>query len=72
MLGGIFMQTCVNLESCGFMKKHGETKKLAIKGFIIMYCKGDKQNLCERKKYKQLYGSNPADEMMPNGSLLKA
>ncbi len=64
------MSTCPNLEKCGFVKKYGETKKLAIKGFISMYCQGDKQNICERKKYKQLHNSPPSDEMMPNGNFI--
>lgn len=35
------MSDCPNLTNCGFMKKYADTKSLAIKGFITMYCKGE-------------------------------
>jgi hypothetical protein len=67
----ILMKCCSNLDICGFVKKYKETKKLAVKGFINMFCMGERQTNCERKKYKELHGCPPSDDMMPNGSLVK-
>lgn len=65
------MEDCINLKNCGFVKKHGETKNLAVKGFITMYCKSEKQNECKRKLYKEQNGKPPSDDMMPNGFMMK-
>jgi hypothetical protein len=65
------MNDCPNLEKCGFVKKYGESKTLAVNGFIKMYCKSEKQNECKRKEYKQNNGTSPADEMLPNGGFIK-
>ncbi|AQR95209.1 hypothetical protein CLSAP_25250 [Clostridium saccharoperbutylacetonicum] len=37
------MSDCQNLEKCGFVKKYGESKALAVKGFVAMYCMSKKQ-----------------------------
>lgn len=65
------MNDCQNLEKCGFVKKYGESKALAVKGFVTMYCKSEKQNQCKRKEYKQKNGTAPVDEMLPNGGMIK-
>lgn len=65
------MNDCPNLERCGFVKKYGESKALAVKGFVTMYCKSEKQNECKRKEYKQKNGVAPVDEMLPNGGMIK-
>lgn len=64
------MVECSNLEKCGFVKKYKETKSLAVKGFINMYCKSEKQSECIRKQYKQEHGTLPPDNMMPNGAFI--
>lgn len=66
------MADCPNLAGCGFVKKYGESKSLAVKGFVNLYCKSDKQNECVRKAYKAAHGVAPADEMMPNGAMMRA
>ncbi len=58
---------CELLNTCGFFKKYQDTKSMACKGFIQMYCKGDKMDECKRKQYRQEHGKPPIDEMMPNG-----
>lgn len=63
---------CPNLVNCGFIKKYGESKSLAVKGFISMYCKSVKQDECKRKEYKKINGNPPVDEMLPNGIMMKA
>lgn len=65
------MSDCELLEKCGFFKKHQQSKELACKGFISLYCKGSKQTDCERKKYRQAHNKPPEDDMMPNGAVLK-
>ena len=65
------MGDCPNLEKCGFFKKYADTKSLAIKGFVAMYCKSPKQDECQRKKYKEKNGVPPTDDMMPNGGMIK-
>ena len=66
------MSDCANLSGCGFVKKYGETKSLAVKGFVNLYCKGEKQTECKRKEYKQKTGQAPLDEMMPSGGMMKS
>ena len=41
------MSDCPNLEKCGFVKKYGKSKALAVKGFVTIYCKNEKQNLSQ-------------------------
>ncbi|MBN1942714.1 MAG: hypothetical protein JW849_05400 [Phycisphaerae bacterium] len=65
-------QDCELLSKCGFFKKYGASKELACKGFVQQYCKGPKQNDCERKKYRLQNGKPPADDMMPSGQTMKA
>jgi hypothetical protein len=64
------MSDCPNLPACGFMKKYGTSKELACKGFVALFCRGDKQCDCLRKQYRQTNGCAPPDDMMPNGLML--
>lgn len=63
---------CELLDKCGFFKKYSETKDLACRGFIRLYCNGPKMNECKRKEYRKQHGVPPDDAMMPNGTLLAA
>ncbi len=63
---------CELLDKCGFFKQYRETKDLACRGFIRMYCTGPKMNECKRKEYRKQYGVPPADNLMPNGTLMAA
>lgn len=65
------MSSCELLDKCGFFKKYQESKGLACKGFISMYCMGPKQSACLRKKYREEHGTPPIDDMMPNGAMVK-
>ncbi len=62
---------CELLNGCGFFKKHQETKNLACKGFLTMYCKGVEMDNCKRKQYRKEHGTPPHEDMMPNGVTLK-
>jgi hypothetical protein len=64
------MNDCENLSVCGFFKKHMDTKALACQGFIRQYCKGDKQNHCKRKIFKQEHGAAAPDDMLPSGQMM--
>ena len=64
------MAACELLDECGFFKKYQATKDLACKGFVNMYCKGDKEGQCKRKAYREEHGAPPSDDMMPTGALI--
>jgi hypothetical protein len=65
------MSDCANLSKCAFFKQYEnlENKKLALRGFVRTFCKGDKQGECVRKKVsKALGGPDKVPlNMMPNG-----
>ena len=65
------MDECQNLESCNFFKmfKNDQSKHLALKGFVFMFCTGRKQNECVRKKISQILGGSQfvPPNMLPNG-----
>ena len=65
------MVDCEKLATCAFFKEYekDETRRLALKGFANMYCKGDKQDACIRKKVSKRLGGpeNVPANMMPNG-----
>lgn len=66
------MADCPNLPNCGFIKKFNGSKNLACQGFITMFCRGTRQDQCERKLYRQKNGCPPPDDMMPNGKIMAA
>ena len=59
--------SCNYLETCGFFRKYHESKNLACKGFISLYCKGLKMDQCKRLEYRKEHGVPPEDDMMPSG-----
>ena len=61
---------CELLEKCGFFRKYRETKDLACRGFLHMYCQGPKMIECKRKEYRRQHGAAPPDDMMPNGMMI--
>lgn len=61
---------CPNLPMCGFFKKYCNSNKAACMGFVALYCRGEKQEACERKRYRREHNAPPPDEMMPNGTML--
>jgi hypothetical protein len=63
-------EECELLENCGFVKKYHDSKDLAVKGFISMYCKTEKQAECKRKEYRAKEGMPPLDDMMPTGHIM--
>ena len=68
------MADCTNLDACAFFKAYSNDEKLqlALQGFVNIYCKGDKQERCVRKKVSKALGGPqyvPVN-MMPNGSPL--
>lgn len=64
------MTDCENLAYCPFFKDASKEEKY--KGFIDMFCKGDKQDKCIRKKVAKALGGpeNVPANMIPNGSPL--
>lgn len=66
------MKDCELLDKCGFFIKYSESKDLACKGFMLMYCKGDKQEQCKRKIYREQNGKPPSDDMLPSGQLISS
>jgi hypothetical protein len=61
---------CEYLVSCGFFKKHEQSKALACKGLISLYCKGPKLIDCKRLEYLELHGKLPSPDLMPNGHMM--
>ena len=67
------MQTemrCELLDKCGFFTKYQNTIDMACRGFIRMYCKGDKMNECKRMEYRRQHGVPPTEDMMPSGQIM--
>ena len=63
------MVECQNLEKCNFFQVYQGEESRALKGFVSIYCKGERQEICKRKIVsKELGGPEfvPAN-MMPNG-----
>ena len=61
---------CELLNKCGFFRKYQSTKDLVCKGFISMYCKGNKMDDCKRLEYRNKHGVPPSDDMMPSGQII--
>lgn len=65
------MRECTNLESCSFfdLYQKDEDKKIALKGFVIRYCKGNRQDQCIRRQLIEKLGEiiNIPPNMLPNG-----
>lgn len=61
---------CELLDKCGFFRKYQESQDMACRSFIKGYCKGDKMDDCERKKYRAQHGTAPDDDMMPTGQMI--
>ena len=65
------MPECDKLATCNFFKTYENEKELetSLRGFAHMYCNGDKQDDCIRKKISQILGGSDKvpPNMMPNG-----
>ncbi len=64
------MTECELLEKCGFFKKYCKSKDLACKGFMNIYCRGEKQKICKRRIYRKEHGVPPSDDMLPSGQMI--
>ena len=68
------MADCEKLSTCAFFKVYEteESRQLALRGFIKMFCQGDQQPACLRKKVSQELGGGEyvPINMMPNGAPL--
>jgi len=65
---------CEKLSTCAFFKEYerDDSKRLALNGLASLYCKGNRQSDCVRKKISEVLGSSdkvPVN-MMPNGQPL--
>jgi len=62
---------CENLAKCQFFKysESSNSKRLALRGFVNMYCRGARQETCIRKKVCNIMGGAEyvPENMMPNG-----
>lgn len=64
------MTECELLENCGFFLRYQESQDMACRSFIKSYCRGEKMDVCGRKKYRTRHGAPPTDDMMPTGQLI--
>ena len=46
------MEECANLQKCSFFKEYDKDEQMrkALQGYVNLYCKGMKQEVCVRKK----------------------
>lgn len=69
-----WMNNCKNLENCFFFREYNNdpSRRLALRGFVNIYCQGSRQHKCIRKKISKKLGGpqNVPCNMMPNGSPL--
>ena len=64
------IKVCNLLDTCAFFEKYESdpSRQLPLKGFVLKYCKGGKQNQCVRHKIDHVLGhGNVPVNMMPNG-----
>jgi hypothetical protein len=65
------MTDCERMPGCEFFRIYGsdEDKKLALAGFVRMYCKGDAQSTCMRKMVSKDMGGpqHVPKNLMPTG-----
>lgn len=66
------MTECEKLANCSFVSCcDAYDKSTAAKGFVSMYCRGNRMNDCIRKKLSAKYGKDLVPKnMMPNGAPL--
>lgn len=61
---------CPRLLGCEFFQKYSNLDEEEVKRLKGLYCKGPYVDQCVRKMYKDLHGSNPDDEITPEGKVL--
>ncbi len=64
------MADCEMLATCAFFKQYENdpSRKLALSGLARLYCHGEKQSECVRKKVRQQLGAEKVPvNMLPNG-----
>lgn len=68
------MKECERLANCAFFSEYekDENRKLALKGMVQIYCRGDKMDGCMRLKVSKTLGGpqHVPVNMMPNGKPL--
>lgn len=66
------MEKCELLEKCGFFANYHGSSEVIRQGWVMAFCEvRDKSESCERKKIRKATGKPPADNMAPNGKMLK-
>ena len=65
------MDDCQNMSRCSFFIAYANNDghKAAVSGFIRLYCRGEKQHACVRKKVSSAVGGpeKVPSNMLPNG-----
>lgn len=61
------MADCEMLPKCAFFNKHARENPLVCEGLARLYCRGNLQDDCERKRVRMATGQPPPDDMLPNG-----
>lgn len=61
------MQTCRYLSRCEFVLKYIPKVRPLWDEFVTLYCQGDFQDVCCRKKWFVEKGEVPPPELMPSG-----
>lgn len=67
----MIIMDCENIATCNFFKHFEENleRQMVLRGFIRIYCKGDRQDKCMRKQISKRFGGGQfvPSNMMPNG-----
>lgn len=59
---------CDKFEKCGFYEGKGfELSQEQFDWYVRTYCKGELQSCCKRKKWIYQFGTDPPDELCPDG-----
>ncbi|PLX80277.1 MAG: hypothetical protein C0616_08845 [Desulfuromonas sp.] len=61
------MEACQCLPSCEFILKYIPQVRPHWDEFVTLYCQGEFQDVCERRKWFVVKGDVPPPELMPSG-----
>lgn len=64
------MKLCEFFPACGFFLKYNDKLNDLCQQFIMEYCQGDKGGKCERRRYFNMNGTMPEDDILPSGRML--
>lgn len=64
------MEICEFLSKCAYYQKYKYSSDMSHKSLISIYCKGEDLEQCMRRQQLIKKKQQPAEDMMPSGSIL--